>query len=243
MKRKQVMTTDNRSMRTLTLAATMLFAVPAYSDVLIGNYRVDSKYNTAGGPDSLLDPYNPYLYPTNLPPGPIVVSGLPAGRYRFVIEGFGPTRSPVLVWYGGPAGPATFFWLNIATVGSTTEFFYGGGDFLLYWHDWYPWDNDPLTFTDVALYRVVATFQSTLDDIAILLNQALISNKGTANSLSAKIRAAAAAADRGSDAWRNQVQAFQQELQDQIAANHILGIAIQTLLFDGASLMSQSNHH
>jgi hypothetical protein len=223
----------------VTLAAAMLVFVapPAWSDVLIGNYAVSSKYNTAGAPDSYPDPYNPYLYPTNLPPGPVIITGLAAGRYRLVSTGIGSSgASGVFVWLGGVVG--TYFPMNSPQiVGSVTEFFYNGGNVALYWHDWYPWDNGEGYYTDVALYQVVATFQSTLQDITNLQYQGLISNKGIANSLSAKIAAGAAAAARGHE-WQHQVEAFKHEVEAQ-AGNHLLGIAIQTLLFDADSLLSQ----
>jgi hypothetical protein len=224
----------------LTLA-TVLWLVPsARADELIGTYSINYRFSTAGCMDGLPNAYNPYLCPTQLPPGPFFITGQPAGRYRLVITGLGPNGGAGgWVWLGD-ASSGTYFPINDPIiVGNTTEFFHKGGTIVLYIHDWVPWDNDPLGWTDVALYRVVATLQSTLQDISRLRYQGLIDNAGVAQSLSAKIDAAQSAALRQNAAWRNQVEAFRREVQAQ-ADKHIMGMAIQMLLWDADSLLGEA---
>lgn len=138
-------------------------APPAWSDVdvLIGYYNINAKFNTAGCPESSPDLYNPYVCPTSLPPGPVVIEGLTAGKYRIEITGIGTKgQSAFLVWLGDATGMS--FWMDgplFSTI-TATEFLHPGGNIAMYWHDWYAADNDPDYSTDIALFQIKATPKS-----------------------------------------------------------------------------------
>jgi hypothetical protein len=82
---------------------------------------------------------------------------------------------------------------------------------------------------------VVATFQSTLADIANSLSLGLIDNRETANSLTQKLEAAQKS---GQPARTNQLVAFMVEVQMQ-AGKHISDLAAQVLRQDAQSLLNQ----
>ena len=85
----------------------------------------------------------------------------------------------------------------------------------------------------------VATFQSTLADIANSLALDLIDNAGIANALTSNIRAADSAASSGqSKVAANILGAFQHLIAAE-TGKHITGIGPQVLLEDAASLISQ----
>jgi hypothetical protein len=85
----------------------------------------------------------------------------------------------------------------------------------------------------------LATFQSTLADIANSLALGLIDNRGIANALSTKISAASAAAGSGnSNTAKNILNAFINQVNAQ-SSEHINGIAPQVLLTDANSLLGQ----
>ena len=145
--------------------AIQCLATPAWSGVLIGNYRIDSRFNTAGCPPSYPDPYNPYVCPTQLPPGPVIIEGLAAGQYRTEVTGNGPNGpSGVRVWLGDSASGTSFWLPDVQIVGSTYEFPHPGGNIAMFWHDWYPYDNGFGYWTDVA-----ATVTSPIPEPATLL--------------------------------------------------------------------------
>ncbi len=81
----------------------------------------------------------------------------------------------------------------------------------------------------------VASYGSTLGDIANSLQLTLIDNQGIANALSSKIEAASAASDRRDyTSERNNLNAFIQQVNAQ-ANKHIKGIAPEVLLADSDS--------
>lgn len=85
----------------------------------------------------------------------------------------------------------------------------------------------------------LATFASTLGDIANAAQLGLIDNHGIAKSLSSKIEAASAAADRRAfDTSRNILEAFKHHVTAQ-TGKHIDSIAAQVLLEDADSLIRQ----
>ena len=81
----------------------------------------------------------------------------------------------------------------------------------------------------------MATFAATLADISNSLQLGLIDNKGIANSLAQKIRAAQRATG---SARAGILAAFQNEVNAQ-AEKHIVGVAVQVLLQDADSLRTQ----
>jgi hypothetical protein len=83
---------------------------------------------------------------------------------------------------------------------------------------------------------LLATFQSTLADIANSLALDLIDNSGIANALSQKIQAAQAATG---PARNNILNAFKNDVNAQ-RGKHVNGIAPQVLLQDADSLISQN---
>ena len=85
---------------------------------------------------------------------------------------------------------------------------------------------------------LLASFNSTLADINNLLQLGLIDNQGVANSLSQKIKAAQKATG---PAVTNILNAFINEVNAQ-AGKHVTGVAVQILLQDAASLISQNGH-
>ncbi len=86
----------------------------------------------------------------------------------------------------------------------------------------------------------VASFDGTLADINSSFQLGLIDNEGIANSLSSKIHAAAAAAARGqTQTKRDILGAFENEVNAQ-AGRHLFGTALQILLEDADSLLSQN---
>ncbi len=86
---------------------------------------------------------------------------------------------------------------------------------------------------------VLATFQSTLADIDNSLQLELIDNHGVANSLSQKVRSALDAATRGQKQAKVDIlDAFKNEINAQ-SGKHIRRVAVQVLLQDAASLLSQ----
>jgi hypothetical protein len=88
---------------------------------------------------------------------------------------------------------------------------------------------------------LVATFQSTLDDISNSLSLGLIDNTGIANSLSQKIQNAEAAAGGGDhQTASNILGAFQNEVTAQ-TGQHVSATASQVLLQDANSLISQNS--
>jgi hypothetical protein len=85
----------------------------------------------------------------------------------------------------------------------------------------------------------LATFQSTLADIANSLALGLIDNAGIANALSSKIQAASSAASSGQNQTAgNVLNAFLNQLNAQ-TGKHITGVAPQVLLEDANSVISQ----
>lgn len=159
--------------RLVVVAVLLLsFAPSVWSDVLIGYYTINAKYNAAGCKHS----YDPYLCPNPTLPGPVIIPGLAAGNYRIVVTDIGPgipsppaSPSPpdfpspvdVRVWLGNSASGATFLLNNPGIVGSITDFFHPGGNIALYVYDWYPWDNNPWSWTNVALF---ASLPSSKED-------------------------------------------------------------------------------
>ncbi len=88
----------------------------------------------------------------------------------------------------------------------------------------------------VSTAILVANFSSTLADIGNSLQLGLIGNSGIANSLSKKISAAQKA---GGSARTNILNAFINEVNAQ-AGKHVTGVAVDVLLQDAASLISQN---
>jgi hypothetical protein len=85
----------------------------------------------------------------------------------------------------------------------------------------------------------IATSQSTLTDISNSLALGLIDNHGIANALTSKISAASAAAAGGDKTTASNIlNAFIHQVNAQ-TGKHITGVAIQVLLEDANSLMSQ----
>ncbi len=142
--------------RLVLVAALLLsFTPPAWSDVLIGYYTINAKYNTAGCPELAESPesYDPYLYQTQLPPGPVISAGLAAGDYRLVVTHIGRHGpADVRVWLGDPGSDFTFLINSPGIVGRTTRFLHPGGNIALYVCDQDPGDNDPKSWTKVALF-------------------------------------------------------------------------------------------
>jgi hypothetical protein len=132
---------------------------------------------------------------------------------------------------GTSLGTYTLTFRQIGTNGATQEVTTSGvtniGAIAQYQ---YPYASVPSqTFTVLR----IATFESTLADIANSLQLGLIDNSGIANSLSQKIQAAAQATGDGRAGILN---AFNNEVNAQ-AEKHIIGAAIQTLLQDVTSLL------
>lgn len=83
---------------------------------------------------------------------------------------------------------------------------------------------------------IFASFGSTLSDIGNSLQLGLIDNSGVANSLSQKI---SAAQQKTGSVRKNILNAFINEVNAQ-AGKHINGLAVDVLLQDAASLISQN---
>jgi len=143
----------------------------------------------------------------------IHLSGLKLGLYKLGVRTFsrdGSDQPPLkLPGVAGP-GSASFFQLAfVSTPGAVS-----------------------------TLVRV-ATFESTLADISNSRELELIDSAGIAKSLSRKIQAAAEAAARGrTEASQKILRAFKRQVNAQ-AGKHIHGTAVQILLEDADSLLSQ----
>ena len=86
---------------------------------------------------------------------------------------------------------------------------------------------------------MVATFQSTLDDISKTLALGWIDNKGIAKALSSNINAASNAAAGGDKKTaENNLNAFIDQVNTQ-TGKHISGVAPQVLLADANYLLGQ----
>jgi hypothetical protein len=143
----------------------------------------------------------------------LVVMGLKADQYQVSIRAYSQD---------GSAQPPLDI-LGIAAASSTSTF--------------------RVTFTSAAgtsseVVRV-ATFKTTLADVANSLQLGLIDNAGVANGLSSKLRAAASAlAQHESDDAREVLNAFKNQVTAQ-SGKHITGVAPQVLLEDADSLLSE----
>jgi hypothetical protein len=85
----------------------------------------------------------------------------------------------------------------------------------------------------------LATFQSTLADIANSLGLGLIDNAGIANALTSKVDAAQSAAAKGDNQTAvNILKAFQNQVNAQ-TGKHVNGIAPQVLNEDASSIALQ----
>jgi hypothetical protein len=140
----------------------------------------------------------------------IIVTGLLPGPYTLEVHPYSQDGSeqPVLELQG------------IASKGSFTTF-------------QFQYASTPGSTSTVTL---VATFQSSLTDIDNSLQMNWIDNRGIANSLSQKIRAASQATG---PAQRNILNAFKQEV-NALSGKHIANAAVQVLLQDADSLASQN---
>ncbi|HEY3283849.1 MAG TPA: hypothetical protein VGN26_16405 [Armatimonadota bacterium] len=130
-----------------TAAPWCTASTPEYVD----SYRINYRFNAAGGPDGQPDFLNPFRYPAVIQPGPLVLS-LPTGRYRVTVMGYGPQGGVSGVAYAGDgvSGVAT------RVVAPVTELTLDHGQIRLFAHDWAPGDNSPDIWTDVAVYRLGA---------------------------------------------------------------------------------------
>jgi hypothetical protein len=143
----------------------------------------------------------------------IIVAGLQLGQYQFGVRAYSQD---------GSAQPALSI-PAIASVGSTSTF-------------QIQFSSTP---GETSTLTGVATFQSTLANIANSLRLGLIDNAGIANSLTRKIQAAAGAvAEHENDDARETLNAFKHEVSAQ-TGKHITGIAPQVLQEDADSLISQ----
>ena len=143
----------------------------------------------------------------------IVLAGLHSGTYAFAVTAFSQDGSaqPVVVVQG------------VATVGSISSF-------------QIQFSSSSGSSTTVAR---IASFQSTLADIANSLQLGLIANAGIANALSSKIRTAASAvAEHESDDAKEVLKAFKRQVTAQTGKS-ITGVAPQMLQEDANSLLSQ----
>ena len=88
---------------------------------------------------------NPF-YCSYIPPGPIVIPAA-LGLYRLTVIG-GNTAGTI--WNGDANGGSHIF--MPANVGDSLDFDHTGADIVLYYWDWYPWDNNPANTMTVDLY-------------------------------------------------------------------------------------------
>jgi hypothetical protein len=120
----------------------------ASAQQLIGTYTVNYRYNAAGcngGGDFGPTEGNPYFCPGPFAPGPIFVSA-PPGQYRIVDT----TVSHMAVWVGNQAGGT-----RIEPGGGTVDLTVTTGQqIVLYYWDWYVYDNPDTDFTVVELYSL-----------------------------------------------------------------------------------------
>jgi len=113
---------------------------------LIGTFTVNYAYNVGG---CIGDP-NPY-YCTYVAPGPIHIPAAP-GRYRAVrtqILNPSDDAGGVKVWDGDSSGGVQY---NPAS--GPVEFDHQLGEITLYYHDWYPFDNNPSIGSVVEIYSL-----------------------------------------------------------------------------------------
>lgn len=143
----------------------------------------------------------------------VAVSGLVAGTFEMDVAPYSQDGSP----------QPRFSLVGIATTNSTSVFAI-------------TYNSAPGSSSNVTR---VATFQSTLSDIANSAQFGLIDDQGIANALSSKIAAASSAAASGdTDTAKNVLGAFLNQLNAQ-NGKHINGIALQVLREDAASLIAQ----
>jgi hypothetical protein len=140
----------------------------------------------------------------------IVVTGLRLGIYELFVGAFATDGTPQPRYSAaGIAGPGSTRFLTIE------------------------YTSSPSGATNVVL---VATFQSTFDEVSNSLQLGLIDNHGIANSLSQKIQAANNASG---PARANILNAFKNEVNAQ-CGKHVTALAAQVLSGDADSLISQT---
>ncbi len=132
---------------TLLVVVSLAFPSISAADELLGTYNLNYRYNAAGCNNSAGPPTagNPY-YCNYIAPGPYFINA-PPGEYRVeVVEASGGGGAAV---FSGDSSGGTKF---IAPV----TFYHSSGQIVLYWHDWYPWDNSDTIYEILALYRITA---------------------------------------------------------------------------------------
>ncbi len=143
----------------------------------------------------------------------VTVTGLSAGTFELSIRVFsqdGSAQPPIVISGIRGAGSVSAFQLQVTTPPGSTS----------------------------AAQRL-ATFDGTLADIANSSQLGLIDNNGIAQSLTAKIQAAAAAAQRGQQKTSgNMLNAFSDEVRAQ-SGKHVSSLAAQVLLEDSDSLIRE----
>jgi hypothetical protein len=133
---------------TLSLDATAVTA----AEVLVGRFTVNARDNAAGRyTDQSRPDYtqaNPF-FGNLIPPGPVFINATP-GQYKLVVE----AGAGCGVW-SGDASRGTFLVTghNPSEIVTFTQAF---GQIVLYYWDWYPYDNDPNVRTTIAVYRIEA---------------------------------------------------------------------------------------
>ena len=140
------------------LSVILATAVPTLGQQLIGTYRINYRYNTAGcfppdWPNPTPTEGNPYYCLDPIGPGPYFINAAP-GRYRAVVTGFSAASSARL-WSGDASGGLRYDApLDPPQVGVNLDFDHTFGQIVLYAWDWYVYDNDSSAYVDVALYSL-----------------------------------------------------------------------------------------
>jgi hypothetical protein len=148
-----------------------------------------------------------------------------AGPYALTVSGVAQGLYNVSVHFyseDGTAGSLTL--VGVANNGSSSTF---------------QIEFSPTSTTGSTVSRM-ATFASTLADIANSLQLALMDNSGIANALSAKLNAASTAATNGDHVTASNIlNAFKNQVSAQ-TGKHIIGVAPQVLQEDADSLIHQN---
>jgi hypothetical protein len=130
-----------------------LSMVPLSADTftLIGTYDVNYRYNAAGCytyGDFSPTQGNPYYCPGPFPPGPIFLD-VAVGEY----EAIAAIPTSVAIWNGDATGGIRYEPFGPGGNG-IVDFTNTSGHIVLYYWDWYVYDNPDTTFSFVDLYRV-----------------------------------------------------------------------------------------
>ena len=168
------------------------------AQTLIGTYSVNYRYNASGCyPNGDFSPSsgNPFFCPGPFAPGPIFIT-VPPGRYRIADS----TPSGVAVWVGDEVSGTRY-----NPIGGTIDVTLTRGKIVLYYWDWYVYDNPDTISTTVSVYKLPSTAKydltlrafipvETIDGPGVITKPAL-NTLFLTNRVAAILGAAAASAD------------------------------------------------